>query len=93
MPQAQLFRSKARHLSKEWVAGVAPQPPPQKTHPGFRRPRGLCTGNLIMARELSLWRNAQDMANSGVLRGLGCCMASGIDRIEAFERTKPVSSR
>lgn len=72
MPQAQLFRSKARHRSKEWVPGVAPQPPPQKTYPGFRRPGELCAGggNLITAKELSPLVNAQDIANSDVLCGL-----------------------
>lgn len=70
--QAQLFRSKARHLSKEWVLGVAPQPLPQKTYPGFRRPGGLCAGggNLITAKELSPLIKAQDIANSDVLCGL-----------------------
>lgn len=71
-PQAQLFRSKASHPPKEWVPGVVPQPPPQKTYPGFRILGGLCAGdgNLIMAKELSPLINAQDIANSDVLCGL-----------------------
>lgn len=79
-PQAQLFRSKARHPSKEWVPGVAPQPPPQKTYPGFRRPEGLCTGggNVITAKKLSPLINAQDIANSDVLCGLK--MSHGLRR-------------